>query len=66
MATRYFVAPGHYGDRARVSSSHATLAAALRQATPGWAAYEGDKRKGDEWLRVYEQHYTRVDVGRVG
>ena len=35
--TTYFVtpAPGHYGDRARVISSHRTLAAARKAATTG-------------------------------
>lgn len=57
--TQYFVtpAPGHYGDRARVISAHATLAAAKRAATSGYVARVGTLRKGAEWLRSSEQHY---------
>ena len=60
---RYFVvpAPGHYGDRARVYSSHDSLAAARRAAaSPSVVIREGDKRKGDEWLRAYEDVYPRA------
>lgn len=57
--TQYFVvpAPGHYGDRATVLSSHATLKAAIRAAGAGYSVRVGDKRKGDVWLRVYEESY---------
>ncbi|HEX6991911.1 MAG TPA: hypothetical protein VF151_08490 [Gemmatimonadales bacterium] len=57
-STTYIVvpAPGYYGDRTRVISSHRTLDAALKAARgKGWAVYEGNETKGDEWLRVYEQ-----------
>jgi hypothetical protein len=58
-ASAYFVtpAPGHYGDRARVISSHATLAAARKAATAGYVARAGNKRKGDEWTRAAESIY---------
>jgi hypothetical protein len=61
--SNYFIAPapGHYGDRASVCSSHRTLDAAKKAATKGWAIYKGDKRKGQEWLRVYEQHFQRCN-----
>ena len=57
--TQYFLvpAPGHYGDRARVVSSHATLAAAKRAASAGFVARVGHLRKGAEWLRSSESVY---------
>lgn len=60
--TRYFVvaAPGHYGDRARVQSSHSTLALARRAAWRGESIRCGEKRKGDVWLRCYEDVYPEV------
>jgi hypothetical protein len=60
--TRYIVvpAPGHYGDRTRVLSSHRTVASARKAASgKGWAIYEGHETKGAEWLRVYEQGRQR-------
>jgi hypothetical protein len=56
--TCYFIvpAPGHYGSRAKVISSHRTVEAA-RKAKGDSAVYvirEGHKRKGDVWLRVFE------------
>lgn len=62
MKGQYFVvpAPGHYGDRARVISSHRTAAAAQRAATRGYVAREGVKAKGDLWRRADEQHYPVV------
>jgi len=59
MANEYFIvpAPGHYGDRARVVSSHATLDAARKRAKKGMVVRTGRKVKGDLWLRVYEQTY---------
>jgi hypothetical protein len=56
---QYFVtpAPGHYGDRARVISSHSTLAAARRAATRGYVVRVGSLRKGAEWLRSSEGIY---------
>lgn len=55
----YFVAPapGHYGDRARVISSHTTSAAARKAATRGYVARVGALRKGQEWLRSSESVY---------
>lgn len=50
-------APGHYGDTARVFSSHRSLAAALKAAGPGYVVRKGHLRKGYKWLRVYEQTY---------
>lgn len=63
MTTRYIVvpAPGYYGDRTVVISSHSTLQAALRAAGgKGWAVYEGNEKRGYEWLRVYEQFRFRI------
>jgi hypothetical protein len=59
MTTKFFLvpAPGHYGDRARVVSSHATLDAARKRAKKGMVVRTGRKVKGDLWLRVYEQTY---------
>jgi len=56
---RFFVvpAPGHYGDRARVLSSHATMEAANRAAGIGYVIRVGSLRKGAEWLRVFEETY---------
>lgn len=58
-ASRFFVvpAPGHYGDSARVISSHATLRAARRMATAGYVVRTGEKRRGNIWLRSYEELY---------
>lgn len=55
----YFVvpAPGHYGDRAKVWSSHRSLAAARKAAGPGYVVRKGELRKGANWLRVYEEIY---------
>lgn len=55
-ATNFFVvpAPGHYGDRAVVMSSHATLAAARRAAGRGYVARVGSLTKGSTWLRAWE------------
>lgn len=57
--TQFFVvpAPGHYGDRAKVVSSHRTLAAARKAAGRGWEVRCGALTKGDEWLRVYGETY---------
>lgn len=60
MSTAYFLvpAPGHYGDRAKVLSSHRTLDAARRAAKwSGTCIRVGEKVRGQEWLRVYEQTY---------
>lgn len=60
--TQYFVtaAPGYYGDRARVISSHRTLAAARKAATAGYVVRVGALRKGAEWLRSSEQVYPVI------
>lgn len=57
--TTYFVvaAPGHYGDRTRVVSSHRSLAAAKKSATAGYVVREGAKAKGDEFTRAAEAVY---------
>ncbi len=57
--TKYFVvpAPGHYGDRAQVYSSHRSFAAARKAAGSGAVIRQGSHRKGDLWLRVYEETY---------
>lgn len=55
---RYIVvpAPGHYGDRTRVISSHGTLRAAQRACrTTGACVRQSYHRAGDVWLRVYEE-----------
>jgi hypothetical protein len=62
--TRFILvpAPGHYGDKARVFSSHRTLAAARKAAKrlgSGVVVREGSKKRGDQWLRVYEGMYPR-------
>ena len=58
-ASFYFVtpAPGHYGDRATVLSSHATLAAARRVAGRGYVVRVGRMAKGQTWLRSSESVY---------
>lgn len=64
--SRYFVvpAPGYYGARTRVLSSHSTLQRA-RQAATGraWVVRVGAKRHGDLWLQVYEGAYPIADGG---
>ena len=62
MATMYFVvpAPGHYGDRTRVVSSHRTLAAAEKAATSGYVARIGALRKGSQFLRSDEAVYPEA------
>jgi hypothetical protein len=64
MKTTYFVvpAPGYYGDRATVISSHRTLRAALRAARllgnhVSFVVRCGPLRRGHQWLRSMEQHY---------
>ena len=50
-------APGHYGDRATVISSHRTQAAALRaiRGFPGLCVRESPgAKKGDAWFRANE------------
>lgn len=58
-ASRFFVvpAPGHYGDRATVISSHRTLAAAKKAAGRGYVVRVGALKKGDEWTRASEAIY---------
>jgi len=60
---RYFVvaAPGYYGDRARVVSSHSSKKLAQRAAGKGEVVRRGDKRKGDVWLRSSERVYPSVE-----
>ena len=64
MTTSYFVvtAPGHYQDRTRVKSSHRSLAAAHKAKGWGECVREGGLKKGDEFLRVYEQNHVRVEA----
>lgn len=63
-ATTYIVvdAPGYYGDRTVVLSSHRTAAAALRVARGfrGLCVRESALVKGDTFLRVYEQTSREV------
>jgi len=61
-ATTYIVvpAPGHYGDRTRVMSSHRTVKAALRNAGPGYVVRACAASKGSEWLRCYDQIFPEV------
>ena len=61
--TKYFLvaAPGYYGDRTRVISSHRTLDAARRAARGLNAAiYAGEQKRGSECLRVYEQFHSAI------
>lgn len=64
-ATNFFVvpAPGHYGDRAVVMSSHATLAAARRAAGREYkySVRVGALTKGSEWLRAWEGVYPLAE-----
>lgn len=62
--TSYFIvaAPGHYGDKARVLSSHNTLALAHKKRNAGECVREGGLKKGEVFLRVYEQNHVRVDA----
>ena len=55
----YFVvpAPGHYGDKTTVISSHKSASAAKRAATKGYVARIGSKKKGDEFTRAAESIY---------
>lgn len=61
--TAYVVvpAPGSYGDRTRVMSSHRTAAAAVKAARRASSdmfravARESYRRRGDEWLRKYDE-----------
>ena len=58
MSNTLFVvvpAPGHYGDRTVVLSSHRTARAALRAAGPGYVVRPSTASKGSEWLRCYDQ-----------
>lgn len=57
MSDRYYIvpAPGHYGDRSRVVSDHATVDEARRAARgQNVDIYLGTMRAGQEWLRCYE------------
>lgn len=80
LATCYFLvaAPGHYGDRSTVLSSHRTLAAAIRAARAAHAASKlgvrtvrryvvrcGNLRRGDEWLRSSEAIYPIAGAKEV-
>lgn len=57
-------APGYYGDKTTVTSSHRTLDAAKRAAAPTphhrYVVYEGAEKKGAPWFRVNEQTRQRV------
>ena len=56
---RYFVvpAPGYYGDEAEVRSSHSTVTAARKAAGQTGCVRVGYKRKGELWLRIWEEQY---------
>lgn len=63
MTPIYFIvpAPGHYGDRATVLSSHRTLKAAMRAARRlgnSCVVRCGSLRRGDEWFRSMEPYYA--------
>ena len=62
LRTLYFVvaAPGHYGDRTRVVSSHRTLTGAKKNATAGYVVREGEVAKGAEFTRSDEQVYPII------
>lgn len=57
--TNYFVvpAPGYYGDTAKVWSSHVNLEATKKATGTSGIVRVGHLRKGDKWLRVYEETY---------
>lgn len=61
-STKYFIveAPGTYGDRGHIWSSHRTLAAAKKNCGTGSVVRAGSLKRGDKWLRVYEQTYPIV------
>jgi hypothetical protein len=61
---RYIVtpAPGWYGDKTRVLSSHTSLQAALQAAGGHYAVYIGNERKGALWLAVYAQMRERAGM----
>jgi hypothetical protein len=65
METKFFVveAPGHYGDTTRVLSSHRTLQAARKAAGSSgrYTVRSGALKKGDAFLRVYEQTYQQAE-----
>ena len=60
--TNYIVvsAPGHYGNRTVVLSSHRTARAALRNAGRCYVVRESALVKGDTFLRCYEQTSREV------
>lgn len=63
METRYFVvaAPGYYGDKTRVVSSHATRETAIKAAAKGnYVARVGAMRKGEIFLRHWEGIYSKA------
>lgn len=71
--SKFFVvlAPDLYGDSGtRVVSSHKTLDAARRSAKMGpdsvvwFVVRQGNKKKGQEFLRVYESVYPIVGGDR--
>ena len=61
MKTKYFVvpAPGYYGDRCRVVSSHATAERAISAATSMYVVRVGSKTKGDIFYRADELIYPQ-------
>lgn len=64
--TRYFVcpAPGYYGDRVRVLSSHRTIEAARRAAIGGthihYVVRAGHLKKGDWFNSPWDHFYPIV------
>jgi hypothetical protein len=62
MSTLYFIvpAPGHYGGRCRVMSSHYKLSSALAALSPGFVVRQGGLRRGAEFLRSMEPLYPFV------
>lgn len=63
MNPKYFVvpAPGRYGDKCRVVSSHVTAARAILSATSGYVVRVGSKTKGDVFYRSEEIIYPQFD-----
>ena len=62
--TTYFVvaAPGYYGDKTRVVSSHHTLHAAHKRRGAFECVREGAQMKGEVFFQSAERHYPRVNA----
>lgn len=58
--SNFFVvaAPGFYGDKTRVVSSHATIDAAKKAARGNYVVRLGGLKKGNTFFRSSEQIYS--------